>query len=266
MSWLGDLFKGVDSFANSINPMRQPTEWLANNTLGQMGSMGKAATQLGNFGTDHPLESILTYLSMGGGFGAGASGAMSGMFGGAGAAGTSATAMGPAAGELGAVDSEAASSMLGYGAADVAGGGGGAAAGGGGGLASMFQGLGGKMGGGKNIYGMGQLLSSLYGLQQSNQLRKQAGPPNPADLQKMPGYQAGLDAVQRSMASQGYQGSGNMMAALQKYGGDAYSQMWQGNIASSQAAMGGLGGELSSLGLLTAGLGNLAGWGGGGHG
>lgn len=47
---------------------------------------------------------------------------------------------------------------------------------------------------------------------------------DPSQLTKMPGYQAGLQAVERKMASQGYLGSGNMMTALQKYGGDAFTQ------------------------------------------
>jgi hypothetical protein len=40
----------------------------------------------------------------------------------------------------------------------------------------------------------------------------------------MPGYKAGETAVQRSMMAQGYGGSGNMMAALQEYGGNAFNQ------------------------------------------
>ena len=47
---------------------------------------------------------------------------------------------------------------------------------------------------------------------------------NPSLLTQQPGYQAGMQAVQRSMAAQGYTGSGNMMAALSKYGGDFYNQ------------------------------------------
>lgn len=50
---------------------------------------------------------------------------------------------------------------------------------------------------------------------------------NPSSIANLPGYQAGLDAVQRSMAAQGYQGSGNMMAALQNYGGNIYDQQMQ---------------------------------------
>lgn len=56
-------------------------------------------------------------------------------------------------------------------------------------------------------------------LQQLNELMK-----NPGSIDKSPGYKAGLDAVQRSMASQGYLGSGNMMLALKDYGGKSFDQ------------------------------------------
>ena len=46
---------------------------------------------------------------------------------------------------------------------------------------------------------------------------------DPSSITSMPGYQAGLTAVERKMASQGYNGSGNMMAALQQYGGNFYN-------------------------------------------
>jgi hypothetical protein len=59
------------------------------------------------------------------------------------------------------------------------------------------------------------------------------------------------------MAAQGYQGSGNMATALSKYGADAYGANLQQQQASLSNTMGG-------LGLLTAGMGNLAGWGTGG--
>lgn len=47
---------------------------------------------------------------------------------------------------------------------------------------------------------------------------------DPSSITTTPGYAAGLEAVQRSLAAQGYQGSGNMMAALHKYGGDFYDK------------------------------------------
>lgn len=92
-------------------------------------------------------------------------------------------------------------------------------------------------------------LSGMQGLQRSRQMRGLAGQlgaqadpwgamggrqvaggqllnllNDPAQLTQLPGYRAGEQAVMRSMASQGYQNSGNMMAALQKYGGDFYDK------------------------------------------
>lgn len=132
---------------------------------------------------------------------------------------------------------------------------------GGGGLGSLFGSAGNylsSMTPGKAM-GAANMLTGLYGLTQQQKLRKQMQPPDPRNLPGTPGYQAGLEAVQRSMAAQGYQGSGNMMAALQKYGGDAYQQNWQGNIASAQAGMSGLGGTLSAAGLISSGIPKLFG-------
>lgn len=144
---------------------------------------------------------------------------------------------------------------------DLASSAGGAASGGGGGLGSLFGSAGNylsSMTPGKAM-GAANMLTGLYGLTQQQKLRKQMQPPDPRNLPGTPGYQAGLEAVQRSMAAQGYQGSGNMMAALQKYGGDAYQQNWQGNIASAQAGMSGLGGTLSAAGLISSGIPKLFG-------
>lgn len=47
---------------------------------------------------------------------------------------------------------------------------------------------------------------------------------DPSSITKVPGYDAGLQAVERRMAAQGFNGSGNMMTALSKYGGDFYNQ------------------------------------------
>lgn len=89
--------------------------------------------------------------------------------------------------------------------------------------------------------------SGIYGLYQSQQMRKLAeqasqqedpfGPyraqyaqqlaalsANPNMIFDMPGYKAGEQAVERRMAAQGYLGSGNMAVALRKYGGDFYNQ------------------------------------------
>lgn len=102
-------------------------------------------------------------------------------------------------------------------------------------------------GGGMLSAGM-DLVSGIYGLKKSRDLENLAaqaanpvvvdpfgyGPRNqyaselsalradPTRIESLPGYKAGLNAVERKMASQGYLGSGNMMAALQQYGGQAY--------------------------------------------
>lgn len=87
--------------------------------------------------------------------------------------------------------------------------------------------------------------SGLYGLYQANQMKKLSqqamdrsdpfGPEraqyaqrlrelyaDPSGVQNLPGYKAGLQAVERKMASQGYNNSGNMMLALHDYGGRAF--------------------------------------------
>lgn len=68
---------------------------------------------------------------------------------------------------------------------------------------------------------------------------------NPSLVTSTPGYQAGLEAIQRTMAAQGYMGSGNMMAEMAKYGQNAYDKRFQelsslatgaGTLAASGAA------------------------------
>jgi hypothetical protein len=91
-----------------------------------------------------------------------------------------------------------------------------------------------------------KILASLYGMQQSSKLGKLATQPNIG----------GEQAVQRSMAAQGYQGSGNMMGALNQYG-------INGSQAAAAAGMAPLMGTMSSMGLGASGLGGLmSGWGG----
>lgn len=97
-------------------------------------------------------------------------------------------------------------------------------------LSSLFA----KGGMGTNIM---QLASGGYGLLNAMQLGRMATRPN----------KLGQQAVMRSMASQGYQGSGNMMAALSQYG-------INGSQAAASAGMGPLVGAMSSLGLISGGI------------
>ena len=112
------------------------------------------------------------------------------------------------------------------------------------------------------------ILSGLYGLNQSRQLADLAskaseradpfGPyragyaqqlaalsANPSLITKQPGYAAGLEAVRRSLAAQGYQGSGNMMAALSQYG-----QKFLGDEQNRLATLAGAGFNPASAGQL----------------
>lgn len=91
---------------------------------------------------------------------------------------------------------------------------------------------------------------------------------DPSKVTSMPGYQAGLEAVQRSMASQGYTGSGNMMAELAKYGGNFFGQevnrlagLSGANVNPATSAsmytdsmMNSMMGQMSSMGLIGGGL------------
>lgn len=69
----------------------------------------------------------------------------------------------------------------------------------------------------KQMGGAGTQYSQQYA-DQLNALMK-----NPSTITSMPGYQAGMEGVERSMAAQGYQGSGNMAAALQQYSGNFFN-------------------------------------------
>lgn len=133
------------------------------------------------------------------------------------------------------------------------------------------------------------ILQGLYGINQSRQLSDLArrasekadpfGPyraqyaqqlaalsRDPSLITKQPGYAAGLEAVRRSMAAQGYQGSGNMMAALSQYGqkflGDEQNRL--GMLAGAgfnPAAAGQIGieGNISAAQLLGSSLNRLGG-------
>lgn len=73
---------------------------------------------------------------------------------------------------------------------------------------------------------------------------------NPSGLTQTPGWQAGLEAIQRTMGAQGYQGSGNMMAELSKYGGDFfrnYMSMLGGFAGAGQAPGAGAGTMMQGL-------------------
>lgn len=129
-----------------------------------------------------------------------------------------------------------------------------------------------KLGGGMNLL---NIASGLYGLNRANATR-QAGDDaakrmdpfggeraiyaqklrdlyaNPSSVQNLPGYQAGLQAVERSMAANGYLSSGNMMTALHDYGGKAFNDEASRLALLSGASFAPAGGNLSLAGRTSA--------------
>lgn len=78
---------------------------------------------------------------------------------------------------------------------------------------------------------------------------------NPGLLTQRPGYQAGLDAVERTMGSRGYLGSGNLGASMFRFGGQFYNEE-----ANRLAALAGAGqtpgaGQVASAGLYQSAMG-----------
>lgn len=155
-----------------------------------------------------------------------------------------------------------------------------AVAGAAGGGAGFLSGLTNLIPSGMNLGSAMSIGSGLYGLSQASQLQRTAqqaaqmqdpfGPyrsqyanqlsylmANPTSVSSLPGYQAGLDAVMRSQAAGGYLGSGNMMAALQQYGGNFYQQQLQNLMGLSGAGFAPSGGNVLMQG--TGQAANLAG-------
>jgi hypothetical protein len=84
------------------------------------------------------------------------------------------------------------------------------------------------------------LASGLYGMSQADKAARRSDPfapfrgayaerlmeleENPSLITSRPGWRAGLEAIDRGMASRGYTGSGNQAAALMRYGGEFYNR------------------------------------------
>lgn len=134
-------------------------------------------------------------------------------------------------------------------------------------VASMGSGMGGLAMAGmlNNAAGQASRQADPFGPYRSQYADLMAGiTADPSKVTQLPGYQAGMQAVQRSMAAQGYTGSGNMMAAMQKYGGDFYNNAMQmyGGLSGAQfnpasAAQLGLQGKGAAVDIAGRSLGSL---------
>lgn len=105
-----------------------------------------------------------------------------------------------------------------------------------GGISSLLSGLGSVSG----IKDLASIASGIYGMSLASDARKASDPfapyraaygqklaaleANPGLITTRPGFQAGLDTIQRKSAATGYYGSGNMASALSRYSGDFYTQ------------------------------------------
>ena len=101
---------------------------------------------------------------------------------------------------------------------------------------------------------------------------------DPSQITEMPMYKAGLEAVQRSLATQGLTGSGNAMMALSDYGANYYQQQVAlltelarggtptfGSGGAVQAAGAGRFSSIASGGMLSGGMKSMgSAFGGGG--
>jgi hypothetical protein len=138
------------------------------------------------------------------------------------------------------------------------------AAGGGSSVTSAGIGLGDILGAAKTAL---PYASNLYGLSLASKMRKASDPfsvyregygrdlaaleANPASITSRPGYQAGLQAVQRGSAAGGYLGSGNEIASLSQFGGNFYQ--------SEMARLASLAGAGATPGAGSVAAANLAG-------
>ena len=113
------------------------------------------------------------------------------------------------------------------------------------------------------VKGLMNLASGIYGLNQSNagnaadpfaaqraqyQQQLQFLMQNPSSVQQLPGYQAGLDAINRSNAAQGYTGGGKAHVDLLNYGGSIYNQQLQNlmQLAGANSGSPGAAGQILS--------------------
>ena len=193
-----------------------------------------------------------TALLAGGVLGAGAGGYLDL---GAGTLGTAAGGAGAAGGTSGLVDgaflvdgagATGVSAMGGTasGFAPAAGAAAGGAGGGGGGLSSLLSGTAGAR-------DWASIISGIYGMSLAGDAQERSDPfgpyrgqyaaqmqaleANPSLITRRPGYNAGLEAVQRQVQSKGYLGSGNHSAALMEYSGGFFDKEMTrlGNLAGA---------------------------------
>ena len=221
---------------------------------GALGAEGLSASMASLNGMALPAAPALTGAAGGAGVAAGAGAGINGYLT-TGAVegstlGSSFTGAGGSAGAVGSGSSASWLQQLGQGASSFFGGGTG------GGLRSAFD-----------------IVSGIYGLKLAGDARKASDPfgqyrgaygnqlaqleANPSTITGRPGWQAGMEAIQRNNAARGYAGSGNEMAVMSRYGGEFFNNEAQrlAGLAGAGAAPGA--GQFPAANLTGQGLASI---------
>tara|TARA_R110000868_G_scaffold141892_1_gene358815 strand:+ start:243 stop:1379 length:1137 start_codon:yes stop_codon:yes gene_type:complete len=119
-------------------------------------------------------------------------------------------------------------------------------------LSQLGQSASSFLGSGSGARSAFDIVSGLYGLKLAGDARKASDPfgqyrgaygaqlagleANPSTITGRPGWQAGMEAIQRNNAARGYAGSGNEMAIMSRYGGEFFN-----NEATRLAGLAGAG-------------------------
>jgi hypothetical protein len=147
-------------------------------------------------------------------------------------------------------------------------------------LSQLASGLSGGGGPGGTTGGYGSLISRLlnagsgiYGMKLAGDAREVSDPfaqyrpgygaalqqleSNPSQIQTRPGFQAGVETINRNAASRGYGGSGNQVGALMRYSGDFYNQEAQRLAGLAGAGQTPGAGQLGAADLASKSLGSI---------
>lgn len=235
---------------------------IAGNVFDQAGNpVGGGATPGAGTGYDWgwtvPVGMFLGAGALAGGFGGGAAAGGGGGLSGVDAAMADYAAAGGGAGITGGATPAAAyagtGGMPGAGYGTAAGPAITSGPGGGINLADALSGIGKALGtpGSGGWQGIANLIAGLYGANKTSQLAKL---PSMQDYLSSPMFGAGQQAVERAMAAQGFQGSGNMMQALASNAQQGYANYVKLLTGRQQQAGDLPASMLSNFGLATSGM------------
>lgn len=140
----------------------------------------------------------------------------------------------------------------------------------GGGISGLLSTIGGYLPAASQL---ASLASGVYGMKLAGDVREASDPfapyrgayaqqlaaleKNPGSIVTRPGFEAGIETINRKSAASGYLGSGNMVSALSRYTGDFYNQEANrlAGLAGAGAAPGA--GQTAAADLASQSLGSI---------